>query len=320
MALITAILILLLLIDPINAVLMFIMGTILAFGLYELSTPRPLPIKEYLANLPIFSFALVAGAIFNLTNEREKKAKIAATLALGGHVAHELRTPLLGIRSGAIGAKNYLPKLVKAYTIARESGLDVPSIRLGHLKLLEGVLDRIEGEVNYSFLVIDMVLANAGNHKIEREKYSIFSVCAAASRAIDRYTFKRDEDRKKVQIDNGEDFEVYAVELLFAHILFNLLKNALYALEAAGVGEDGRIRIWAQPGAELNYLHFRDNGTGIPSGALERIFEPFATTKKSGTGLGLHFCRLVMERFGGEIICRSEEGSFTEFVLTFPKV
>ena len=102
------------------------------------------------------------------------------------------------------------------------------------------------------------------------------------------------------------------------HVLFNLLKNSIYAIQAAGRSDTGDILIRAAPGRTFNRLYIRDNGHGIPSHLLPRLFDPFFSTRPNGTGLGLHFCRSVMQRLGGDIRCHSLAGEYTEFVLEFP--
>jgi signal transduction histidine kinase len=102
---------------------------------------------------------------------------------------------------------------------------------------------------------------------------------------------------------------------MMTHILFNLLKNALYYIEASGKGD---IHIWLENDEGKNTLHFKDTGPGISATLLPSIFERFFSRRKHGTGMGLAFCKSVMQEIRGDIQCRSKEGEYTEFVLTFP--
>ena len=101
------------------------------------------------------------------------------------------------------------------------------------------------------------------------------------------------------------------------HVFFNLLKNAVYYVEAAN---QGGIDIRVETGDKFNKVYFKDTGTGIPAKSLPHIFERFYTTTDNGTGIGLAFCQLVMQSFGGDISCQSTEGQYTEFTLKFPKI
>jgi len=92
-------------------------------------------------------------------------------------------------------------------------------------------------------------------------------------------------------------------------VLLNLLINARDALLAVPTMQR-RVRISAELEADKVVLHVADTGTGIPVEAMSRVFEPFFTTKPGGggTGLGLSFCRTMMEGFGGSIAVRNADG------------
>ena len=67
-------------------------------------------------------------------------------------------------------------------------------------------------------------------------------------------------------------------------------------------------------------IHVRDNGNGIPESALERIFNPFYTTKPpdQGTGLGLSMSNDIVRQHGGEFRVNTKEGEYTEMILVLP--
>ncbi len=102
------------------------------------------------------------------------------------------------------------------------------------------------------------------------------------------------------------------------HVLFNLLKNALFHIAKAGKGE---IFIHLNQTPDSNELIFRDTSEGIPPDVLPHIFTHFYSWSADtaiGAGIGLAFCRSVMSSFGGSINCESQLGEYTEFTLTFP--
>jgi signal transduction histidine kinase len=107
-------------------------------------------------------------------------------------------------------------------------------------------------------------------------------------------------------------------------VLLNLINNAFYAVSekhkqnlngyeptvtVATVKRDGRVEI-----------RVRDNGNGIPQKILDKIFQPFFTTKPTGkgTGLGLSLAYDIVKAHGGEIKVNTREGEFTEFVVQLP--
>jgi signal transduction histidine kinase len=104
-------------------------------------------------------------------------------------------------------------------------------------------------------------------------------------------------------------------ELLTIYVIFNLLKNAIYHVTEA---RKGHIEIWLEHGKEYNELHFKDTGKGMPSAIVGKIFEQFFTNTRHGTGVGLAFCKMVMNAYNGTIRCESVEGEYAHFILSFP--
>lgn len=97
-------------------------------------------------------------------------------------------------------------------------------------------------------------------------------------------------------------------------VLLNLLLNAL---EASPHGGQVTVRMTYQPPRELT-IEVADQGVGLPAELGARIFEPFITTKDSGTGLGLPICKRIVEEHGGQITARNRPGGGAAFAITFP--
>jgi len=98
-------------------------------------------------------------------------------------------------------------------------------------------------------------------------------------------------------------------------ILINLLTNAVQA-----TAEQGRITIQTRSSSKGVILSVCDNGIGIPKQDLDKIFEPFFSTKapKEGTGLGLYVTREIVAKLGGTIEVDSRLGCGTRFDITMP--
>jgi two-component system NtrC family sensor kinase len=108
-------------------------------------------------------------------------------------------------------------------------------------------------------------------------------------------------------------------------VLLNLFTNAFYAvLQKAALAKLGyapEVRVSTQRRGGQVLLRVRDNGTGIPAAAVAKIFDPFFTTKPAGegTGLGLWFSYdIITKGYGGTLAVTTQEGEFTEFVVTLP--
>ena len=105
-------------------------------------------------------------------------------------------------------------------------------------------------------------------------------------------------------------------------VFMNLLVNAYQAIEAGSAGEGALGRVTLTTGRYEGGIHIAvaDTGVGIPSAQLDRIFEPFYTTKKvgSGTGLGLSTSYNIIKRHGGTLGVESEPGRGTRFSIRLP--
>lgn len=107
------------------------------------------------------------------------------------------------------------------------------------------------------------------------------------------------------------DVEVLSDEGQLRQALVNILRNALEAMPDGGtVNIDLSVE-----DRESAILKITDSGQGIPAAQMERLFEPFATTKPGGTGLGLAFVQQVVTESGGTVRVESTEGSGTTIVI-----
>jgi two-component system sensor histidine kinase AtoS len=97
-------------------------------------------------------------------------------------------------------------------------------------------------------------------------------------------------------------------------VLLNLLLNAIDTIEVSGtITAISRIE-----GSDCVWIEISDTGKGMSEASLEKIFNPFFTTKSKGTGLGLSICKRLIEQHGGNIEVHSSLYSGTSFVITLP--
>jgi signal transduction histidine kinase len=128
----------------------------------------------------------------------------------------------------------------------------------------------------------------------------------------------------KVEIKSEEEINLFCSTGTMYQILLNLVMNSIkHGFEEKN---EGNIIISL---SKINYddrrksvkIVYKDDGKGIANDLLDKIYDPFFTTKGNdgGTGLGLNIVhKLVTEKLGGEIICRSEENLYTEFEIIIP--
>ena len=249
--------------------------------------------------------------------EKAQNAKIQGMMEIAAGIAHEIRTPLTSIQC-ATDAKAYMDRLIAAYDMAEKAGLPVESIRPSHMEGLKNIFTSIDAEAKESMQIIDMFLNNLKSMVKEANTgdYQLCSIKESISTAISRYPFDA-KQKKSVIYTDADGFKFYGVNLLVQHIIFNLMKNALYYLSE---NPKAFINIWHEQGETDNYLYFKDTGPGISEYDQTRIFDFGFSKRKDGSGFGLTYCKTTMQQMGGDITVSSELGKFTEFILTFPKV
>jgi two-component system nitrogen regulation sensor histidine kinase NtrY len=98
-------------------------------------------------------------------------------------------------------------------------------------------------------------------------------------------------------------------------VLINLILNAIHAMESKK-NKALTLRVFRM--AKNTIIAIEDNGKGIPTETIGKIFIPFFTTREGGSGIGLTLSRQIMQRHGGSIEVKSEEGKGATFLLLFP--
>jgi PAS domain S-box-containing protein len=244
----------------------------------------------------------------------ETQHKLEGMTLVSAVIAHELRTPLSAFGVATEGLKSVFPKLKQAYLWAKEHSAPIDDLTSDYLIGIEQSIMSMGQEVRAAFTFIDMALLNS-DPNVDKGNREIFPISASVEDALARYPFHGNRELVHWQNNPQTDFQIKADKILITHVLFNLLKNALYYVAAAGKGD---IQIWLEKGTDYNKLYFKDTGTGIDSEVLPHIFERFFSRTYHGAGIGLTFCKTVMESIGGNISCESVKGDYTLFALNFP--
>lgn len=112
------------------------------------------------------------------------------------------------------------------------------------------------------------------------------------------------------------ELQIWADEEQIQLVLINIIKNAKEALAQT---DNARIQITLITTQNNYYINVEDNGPGIVPEAIERIFIPFYTTKKEGSGIGLALSRQIMQLHQGKLSVSSTQGKQTTFTLQFPR-
>ncbi|MEM7476853.1 MAG: HAMP domain-containing sensor histidine kinase [Planctomycetota bacterium] len=178
---------------------------------------------------------------------------------------------------------------------------------------------RILDAANRGAKVTSSVLSMARNRTADKQATSLQAIIEDTVVLLEREYRKY---RVHLQLELDEVPNVLGSSNELQRVIVNLLVNARQASE-----EGGQVRVLLQcedPGTEVK-LTIRDNGSGIPSDVLPRIFDPFFSTKdgpdesgKGGSGVGLSACKQVIDDHDGRIRVESSVGVGTAFIIRLP--
>ncbi len=219
-----------------------------------------------------------------------RSEKLAATGRLAASVAHEINNPLEGI-------KNFLALL------SRRLPPDDPNQEL--VRLVEIGFERIHHTVR-------QMLSFSREHEAARHPCDMREVVKTALSLLRNRLVA---EHIETHVSLPEDLpQVLASPPQMEDVLVRLFLNAAEAM--AGRGGLLEVRGW-QEGGQVR-LSIRDTGPGIPEEIRDRLFEPFVTTKRNGSGLGLWSCYGIISEHGGTIEVESEAGRGTTFTIALP--
>ena len=110
-----------------------------------------------------------------------------------------------------------------------------------------------------------------------------------------------------------EHFSTEIDKLRIRRVIENLMRNAVEAMPLKGI-----LTFRTRKEGELMVFEVEDTGLGISKDRLGTLFKPFQTTKETGTGLGLTYCKNTIEEHHGQIEVKSKVGSGTTFIIKIP--
>ncbi len=230
------------------------------------------------------------------SEEMIESERISSILLLAAGVAHELGNPLNSITIHLQLMERQLKKLQESATRGKlESSVGVCRAEVSRLDgIIKNFLEAIRPQTP-DFQTVNL------NEILEE------SLQFQASELEDRGI--------QVEIEAGAESPfVRADKQQVRQVFFNITKNAMEAMKPGGM-----IRVKVQSDEERVYLRFGDSGSGISQENLSRVFEPYHTNKKGGTGLGLMIVERIMREHGGQVGIDSKEGVGTVVSLEFPK-
>ncbi|MES2662761.1 MAG: response regulator [Pseudomonadota bacterium] len=261
--------------------------------------------------IPVYLFALSGGIICSYRKQIANTIKMSFMQSLAGSIAHEMRNPLSSIINAMSVLRTFIPEKPSKNSLDNSFLLTRSNLLHMHKTLEESTLTIQRGNK-----IIDSILTSMKGERINLSELRKVSALEIIQTTLSSYGFQEINDRNYIFIKNEENFHFFGDKDLFVYVLFNLLKNSLHYKSKSNF----QIDITLESTDIENTIRFKDNGAGIPRSHINKIFDSFYTSGKSGgTGLGLHFCKQVIESIEGTITCTSVEDQWTEFVITLPK-
>jgi two-component system CAI-1 autoinducer sensor kinase/phosphatase CqsS len=238
---------------------------------------------------------------------------------ISNNLSHELKTSLVAVKSGIKGVKNYLPMLVTAYEEATRHQLDVPEIQSRHIKMLTSALELAERAAHCASMYVSMFSMNISEVNPDKLFLETCSIIECVQLAIEQYPYRCDKQKALLTdiIKIQHDFLFSGNKLLMINLIINILKNAIYNIQNTGNGE---IIIHTSIQNDTNHLFIQDTSRIIPPSELEIMFMPFNRLHRHDLGMGLFFCKQLMNALNGDITCHSYENKYNEFDMTFPPI
>ncbi|MFH1954071.1 MAG: response regulator [Pseudomonadota bacterium] len=226
--------------------------------------------------------------------------RLASLGTLAAGVAHEINNPLAIIKESAGWMKLILNK---------EEMADIP--RKGDFEM---ALGKIEKGVERAKRITHQLLGSVKQTDSVCSEVNLEELLGETADLI-----HKEAGNKNIEISHQIDPAVGSIwtdPYKLRQVLINLLTNAVHA-----TGSGGRITIMIEPVDERVAFIVRDTGQGIPKENLNKIFEPFFSTKPpgEGTGLGLFVTRSIVEKLGGKIEVESQLGKGTIFRVQLPR-
>lgn len=289
----------------------------------------PLPNSDNLTRfIVVYVLSLVSDSkingriikIYDVTEQRLQEVKMrrmenmAGLTTLAANMAHEIKNPL-----GAISI--HIQLLQKAIEKQRNSTGVLPE-----KKFVEDHLDVVNEEIdNLNRLITDFLFAV----RPVNANYSLVDPYLILKKLVDFLSPEFNSHRVSFTVKNPNSTAKLLIdEKIFREMIINIVQNAFAAIKERFPeckNEDlqndefiGKISIRISVKFDKYIISISDNGCGMSDETIVRLFEPYFTTRATGTGLGMTLVYKIVKEFSGDIHVKSEENKGTTFIIEFP--
>jgi signal transduction histidine kinase len=249
----------------------------------------------------LVSYTFIAISLFSRQKEKKHARMLDFMKVFGGAIAHEVKAPLATINMLASTLDLILSqaKLVKnqdQYLLTLDSmdyNMLENTIKTG---LIKASAEAIQ--------IVEMLLTTVRNSALEESKKELLSEIAIAA-----VKMAEELHQKKIKLIVIHDFQIHCSKTLLKQVIYNLIKNSL---------KHGGPEVEIEVVIDQDKIEVIDNGLGIESEVIKKIFDSFITNGK-GHGIGLAFCNYVLEGIDASLTCQSQPKVRTIFTINFNK-
>lgn len=240
--------------------------------------------------------------ITSLRHQIERMDRLATLGELSAGIAHEIRNPLAGIKTSAqVLEESFSPGDFRSQLVSR-----------------------IVKEIDRSNELLKRFFHFAKPSKPKQDFYNIEMIVDGVYLLMAN-RLKKHKIRFKTEFSDNTP-QVYVDESQIEQVILNLFLNAMEAMKnggelSIGIGVENNINLSQyQKNENAVFIRITDTGDGIPEDKLEKVFNPFYTTKSDGVGLGLSISTRLLEENGGKIELQSKESKGSCFMVFLPVI
>ncbi len=227
-------------------------------------------------------------------------SRLATVGEISAQIIHNISTPLTVV----FGKISILSEKLKKIQNNQTNSDDIEKIK----KDIESVKEETEKIINNT-----RKFSQIARYEVRKEEK--FKINDIVEKIIKLTSFIAEKENVKVIKETSEVPKVKGNPDEIEQVIMNLITNAIDAMQNS---KEKILKIRTYKKGDFVVCEVQDTGSGIPENIKDKIFTPFFTTKKSGTGIGLSSSKRIIKKYGGEISFESEEGKGTRFFVMLP--
>ena len=226
-----------------------------------------------------------------LEKELEQVKQFALLGEVTAEVAHEIKNPLMSIRGCA--------RILQKYS--------------GTNPKCNEFIEPIINEVDRANVVIEQMLSYARMN--EEDSYTLVNVNEVIEKCVNLSSFYKKREYINIEKDFYEDIHLIKGNVVrLQQVFINILINAVQAIESEG---KIKIKTYEEKEEKRIVIAISDNGIGMKAERIDKIFEPYHSSKSGGTGLGLSITKRIVKKHRGNIEVTSKVNEGTTFKIFF---